>query len=80
MKVSQLEVFRVERSRTWKGKATLAPKNQGKFGAKTETLRRPKFCSVSYFNLLLYTIAFLCFFMPKMFFFIRKICLRLKYS
>ena len=67
MKVSQLEVFRVERSRTWKGKATLAPKNQGKFGAKTES--RPKFCSVSYFNLLLYTIAFVCFFMPKMFFF-----------
>ena len=46
---------------------TLAPKNQGKFGAKNES--RPKFCSVSYFNLLLYTIAFLCFFMPKMFFF-----------
>ena len=67
MKMSQLEVFRVERSRTWKDKATLAPKNQGKFGAKTES--RPKFCSVSYFNLLLYTIAFVCFFMPKMFFF-----------
>ena len=67
MKMSQLEIFRVERSRTWKDKATLAPKNQGKFGAKTES--RPKFCSVSYFNFMLYTIAFLCFFMPKMFFF-----------
>ena len=47
----------------------LAPKNEGKFGAKTETLRHPKFCSVSYFNFMLHTIAFLCFFMPKMFFF-----------
>ena len=31
-----VEGTRVERSRTWIGKATLAPKNQGKFAAKTE--------------------------------------------